>query len=273
MCSSDTYEIGREFGEEESEEGEIIEESEEDIPLGNDNANHVENLNDDVTANEENGVENLNDHVNANNAEANEDKGEENTNDQVNATAKSHQDGGNNDITVDFTPEVGDRLNVPGTFDQEQEATVPITDQEHQKKTRGFEEHSGEVGEHSSCDSSVGSESHTIDLNNEPKKTGKFGDEGNKKIRLQSSKVKSKSLPRSLKPKVVMWANRQKFQKKRDKAQNSQSSQDISESSNSVTAEIFKTMNIGNDVGFQMQGFDEMLRSEIQGEGVNRFQK
>ncbi|KAI3523897.1 hypothetical protein L1887_02387 [Cichorium endivia] len=46
----------------------------------------------------------------------------------------------------------------------------------------------------------------------------------------------------------------------------SQTSQNISV--NSISCEVLKTANIGKEVGFQLDGFEEKLRAEIEGEGA-----
>ncbi|KAI3723422.1 hypothetical protein L2E82_34975 [Cichorium intybus] len=41
----------------------------------------------------------------------------------------------------------------------------------------------------------------------------------------------------------------------------------------SVSIEVEKTKNIGKEVGFQLDGFEEVVRAEIEGEGVMKQQK
>ncbi|KAI3723310.1 hypothetical protein L2E82_34797 [Cichorium intybus] len=81
----------------------------------------------------------------------------------------------------------------------------------------------------------------------------------------------SKSAPISLKLKDVWIANGQKRHKKivgRQSGQLSRENSVNSENSNSISVEIIKTKNNGMEVGFQLDGFDEALRCEIEGEGV-----
>ncbi|KAI3691544.1 hypothetical protein L2E82_49909 [Cichorium intybus] len=127
---------------------------------------------------------------------------------------------------------------------------------------------------------------HAFDLNNEPfnsqHQPSESGEDGNGQGRSPKTKHKdksvrnthsSKSAPRSLKLKDVVRANYQRSNKKRDRAQNSQISFNNSECSDSISAEVNKTVNIGMEVGFQLQGFDEELRHEIEVEDVDRRQK
>ncbi|KAI3751897.1 hypothetical protein L2E82_22990 [Cichorium intybus] len=62
-----------------------------------------------------------------------------------------------------------------------------------------------------------------------------------------------------------------KKQKKASNAKNSQNSP--SKSENSISVEMMKTKNIGDEIGFCLDGFEEMLRAEIEGEGVLKQQK
>ncbi|KAI3508777.1 hypothetical protein L1887_23791 [Cichorium endivia] len=47
----------------------------------------------------------------------------------------------------------------------------------------------------------------------------------------------------------------------------------LSNSGCSVSIEVEKTKNFGKEVGFQLDGFDEEVRAEIEGQGVMKQQK
>ncbi|KAI3525944.1 hypothetical protein L1887_05081 [Cichorium endivia] len=122
--------------------------------------------------------------------------------------------------------------------------------------------------------------SQSIDLNIEPHESTEkingteevLGSENAQIPRLKEKKQKkthkSKSAQVSLKLKDVLKGNGHRKQKKYVGLQLSQSNLDHSESSINISEEIDMTKKIGNDVGFQLDGFEEVLRNEIEGEGV-----
>ncbi|KAI3708636.1 hypothetical protein L2E82_37947 [Cichorium intybus] len=90
----------------------------------------------------------------------------------------------------------------------------------------------------------------------------------------QKKSINAKVIPTSMKLKDVMRANYANSQRKSNKTNRSQGSQNsLSKSENSISVELMKTKNIGDEVGFCLEGFEEMLRAEIEGEGVFNQQK
>ncbi|KAI3765164.1 hypothetical protein L2E82_15191 [Cichorium intybus] len=72
----------------------------------------------------------------------------------------------------------------------------------------------------------------------------------------------------------VLRENSVNNQRKLKKSHWSQGSQfSPSKSENSISVEMLKTKNIGGEIGFCLDGFKEMLRAEIEGEGVGKQQK
>lgn len=84
--------------------------------------------------------------------------------------------------------------------------------------------------------------------------------------------AKSSSFPATMKSKDILKANAYRKNKKADHNYKNQSSPNKSENSITISEEILKTKNIGAEVGFQIEGFDELLRNEIEGEGMIRKQ-
>ncbi|KAI3690350.1 hypothetical protein L2E82_48352 [Cichorium intybus] len=129
--------------------------------------------------------------------------------------------------------------------------------------------------------------SQSFDLNTEPFEVNKDGYmdpisirhngsicDSKAKGKKQKKASNAKAVPTSMKLKDVMranFANSQRKQKKSNRSQNSQNSP--SKSKNSISVEMMKTKNIGDEIGFCLDGFEEMLRDEIEGEGVLKQQK
>ncbi|KAI3520227.1 hypothetical protein L1887_09516 [Cichorium endivia] len=122
-----------------------------------------------------------------------------------------------------------------------------------------------------------------IDLNSAPSDNHeaaglKSADEGlagiHDKIKHKQKKSKKagslKNTSISMKLKDVIRASNNKRQKRVDGVQSGQSTSNKSD--NSLFVEIQKTKNIGEEVGFRLDGFKEQLRTEIEGEGVPKQQ-
>ncbi|KAI3791266.1 hypothetical protein L2E82_04978 [Cichorium intybus] len=132
-----------------------------------------------------------------------------------------------------------------------------------------------------------GESSQSIDLNSEPLDIYDWYDiadeEARRRGRAKKSKskdkrakkqgiAKSSSFPATMKSKDILKANAYRKNKKADHNYKNQSSPNKSENSITISEEILKTKNIGAEVGFQIEGFDELLRNEIEGEGMIRNQ-
>ncbi|KAI3782104.1 hypothetical protein L2E82_12137 [Cichorium intybus] len=64
-----------------------------------------------------------------------------------------------------------------------------------------------------------------------------------------------------------------KAKKKQGKNGKGASQSSLNVSTNSISCEVIKTVNIGKEVGFQLDGFEEILRAEIEGEGASNLKK
>ncbi|KAI3740215.1 hypothetical protein L2E82_30639 [Cichorium intybus] len=114
------------------------------------------------------------------------------------------------------------------------------------------------------------------DLNTEP--TGPCCDKADNQANQESGKGKKqkksarlvKSVPPSMEMKDIVRAN---FQKKAKKGEGEKARSSSNGSINSISIEVMKTIEVGQDVGFQLDGFDQILRKEIEGEGVNKCQR
>ncbi|KAI3513091.1 hypothetical protein L1887_20417 [Cichorium endivia] len=84
--------------------------------------------------------------------------------------------------------------------------------------------------------------------------------------------AKSSTFSATMKPEDILNANAYRKNKKAESSHKNQSSPNKSENSLTISEEIIKTKNVGSEVGFQIEGFDEMLRNEIEGEGMTKKQ-
>ncbi|KAI3753251.1 hypothetical protein L2E82_25298 [Cichorium intybus] len=130
--------------------------------------------------------------------------------------------------------------------------------------------------------------SHSLDLNSDPVvsenrafemeeeffrkgRSNKANKKGKKQKKQSSTKPtgtdKSAPISISMKLKDVLRSNSIRRHKKQDGNHTSQNSNNDVESMNSISAEINKTKDIGEKVGFRLQGFEEVLGQEIEGEG------
>ncbi|KAI3722882.1 hypothetical protein L2E82_34051 [Cichorium intybus] len=146
--------------------------------------------------------------------------------------------------------------------------------------------HDRSVGSQPFIDFDGADSSQSFDLNSEPMERCDWFDIEEEVLRCGKSKksknkdkkskrlenVKYCTFPITMKSKDVLKAKAYKKNKKADQSHTNHSSPNKSESSINISEEILKTKNLGSEVGFQMEGFDEMLRNEIEGEGVTRKQ-
>ncbi|KAI3514745.1 hypothetical protein L1887_13413 [Cichorium endivia] len=123
--------------------------------------------------------------------------------------------------------------------------------------------------------------SHSIDLNSEPMERYDWHDlveeyllrHGTKKSKNKDKKskkqgnAKSSTFLATMKPKDILKVNAYRKNKKAESSHKNQSSPNKSENSITISKEIIKTKNVGSEVGFQIEGLEEMLRNEIEGEG------
>ncbi|KAI3750508.1 hypothetical protein L2E82_21147 [Cichorium intybus] len=119
----------------------------------------------------------------------------------------------------------------------------------------------------------------SIDLNVEPDEgIGKLGEDmirsqdHPKKHRNKDNKGKkpkaAKNNPASVKFKDVVRAYNFKKSRRSDSLPSNRSNhRSPSKSSDSISIELGLTKNVGSAIGFQIEGFEHMLRSEIEGEG------
>ncbi|KAI3500594.1 hypothetical protein L1887_36418 [Cichorium endivia] len=148
-------------------------------------------------------------------------------------------------------------------------------------------DHEVSVGVQPSSDLDGVESSQSIDLNSEPLEKYDWFDiaeeelvryEKTKKSKNKDKKSKklgktiSSSFPVTVKPKDVLKAKVYRKNKKADQSHKNHSSPNKSQNSISISEEILKSKNVGLEVGFQMEGFDEMLRNEIEGEGMIKKQ-
>ncbi|KAI3507419.1 hypothetical protein L1887_22404 [Cichorium endivia] len=129
-----------------------------------------------------------------------------------------------------------------------------------------------------SCSNTLDEESNSMDLNTEPVEN--FEDCGvvnsscqdhRNKNRISTKVNKAKIGLASLKLKDVVHANN--FKKSRRLHISQSMDQSTSKSCNSVSMELEMTKMVGSAVGFQLEGYDHLLRSESEGEGVSKNQK
>ncbi|KAI3790528.1 hypothetical protein L2E82_03629 [Cichorium intybus] len=120
-----------------------------------------------------------------------------------------------------------------------------------------------------SCSNPVENDVNSLDLNSDPIEVieDQFLNHTNN---IRKSK-KAKFATASLKFKDVLRANNLKKNKKAHKSHSTDHSENISH--NSVSREMELTKKVGAAVGFQLDGHDRLLRSEIEGEGVSKLQK
>ncbi|KAI3708475.1 hypothetical protein L2E82_37645 [Cichorium intybus] len=147
--------------------------------------------------------------------------------------------------------------------------------------------HEVSVGGQPSGDLDGVESSQSIDLNSEPLERYDWFDiaeeelvryEKTKKSKNKDKKSKklgkaiSSSFPVTMKPKDVLKSKFYRKNKKADQSHKNRSNPNKSENSINISEEILKSKNVGLEVGFQMEGFDEMLRNEIEGEGMIKKQ-
>ncbi|KAI3723471.1 hypothetical protein L2E82_35073 [Cichorium intybus] len=92
---------------------------------------------------------------------------------------------------------------------------------------------------------------------------------GKAKKQKKSAKL-VKGVPHSMKMKDIVRGN---FQKKPKKGEGEKARSSSNGSINSTSIDVMKNIEVGQDVGFQLDGFDQILRKEIEGEGVNKCQR
>ncbi|KAI3690017.1 hypothetical protein L2E82_47991 [Cichorium intybus] len=129
--------------------------------------------------------------------------------------------------------------------------------------------------------------SKSIDLNSEPLEGYDWQDlvEEDLLRRGKSKKSKNKdrrpkkqangihsTFPATMKPKDILKVNAYRRYKKTESNHKNHSSPNKSENSLTISEEITKTKFVGSEVGFQVEGFEEMLRKEIEGEGMTKKQ-
>ncbi|KAI3505745.1 hypothetical protein L1887_27958 [Cichorium endivia] len=120
--------------------------------------------------------------------------------------------------------------------------------------------------------------SQSIDLNFIP--TGGYmeagdNEDGGVKVKAQKKGICVKSNPISMKLKDIIHTrnSNKKSKKKHGKNGAGASQSSLNASVESVSCEVIKTATIGKEVSFQLDGFEETLRVEIEGEGTSTHKK